>query len=97
VIDAWNKATAGLDEQQKMTASINAMLADGQQTITLSAGGHIQVSGSNFVSPEFDWNQFSQNVVASLENARQFNTTPTEQETIQSMINTFQEFQSNLG
>jgi hypothetical protein len=97
VVDAWNKATAGLDEQQKTLASLNAMLADGQQQLHILTNGQVQISGSNTVSPDTDWQQLSQNVVSSLQQDQRFNNAPTEQANIQALIDTFQNFQSYLG
>lgn len=76
------------------------MFADGQSHLdAIGSSGNLFSGGanSNTVSTGFDWQQFSQNVIASLENGQQYQTTSTAQAFNQSMINTFRNFQSNLG
>ena len=98
VVAAWNTATAGLNEFQKSVAAQVAMFSDGQRTLSSLVNGQaISGSDSNTASPSLDWQQFSQNVVANLQNSLQYQTTPTEVANTQSMINTFQNFRSNLG
>ena len=97
VVDAWNKATAGLSGPQKTMAGAMAMFADGQLQVSLSPDGQIQTGGSNFVSANFNWQGLSQSVIGGLQRDQQYSTTATEQADVQSMIDAFQNFQTNLG
>ncbi len=93
VQDAWNAATSGLGERQKMT--LTAFAAFPEQHWTLQDGK--LVSGASGEPADFDYAKFAQSMIESLQNSASIDTTPTEQASLRTNLAAFQQFAANLA